>query len=174
LRETVSVVMRMLDNVIDINFYPLEAAPDSNRKHRPVGLGVMGMQDALYAKRVPFDTPEASPSMTRCSKSWPSPPTTPRAIWPVNAASTLPLPVPNETGACSRWTGLTCSNENAACPSRPTALHFSLGMNYAAASAAWVDRYLINSPMLSGMKENPDESITLYIQKVSPRRSGRP
>ena len=59
LRETVSVVMRMLDNVIDINFYPVEAAADSNRKHRPVGLGVMGMQDALFEKRIPFDTPEA-------------------------------------------------------------------------------------------------------------------
>jgi len=123
------------------------------------------MQDALYAKRVPFDTPEASPSMTRCSKSWPSPPTTPRAIRPVNAAPTLPSPVPNGTRACSRWTRLTCSNENAACPSRPTALHFSLGMNYAAASAAWVDRHLINSPMLSGMKENPDGSITFISRK---------
>jgi ribonucleoside-diphosphate reductase alpha chain len=59
LRETVSVTMRMLDNVIDINFYPVEAAANSNRKHRPVGLGVMGMQDALFEKRIPFDTPEA-------------------------------------------------------------------------------------------------------------------
>src|ERR1700722_6316718 len=50
LRETVNVVMRMLDNVIDINFYPVEAAADSNRKHRPVGLGAMGMQNALLEK----------------------------------------------------------------------------------------------------------------------------
>jgi hypothetical protein len=42
LRETVSVVMRALDNVIDINFYPVEASAISNRRHRPVGLGVMG------------------------------------------------------------------------------------------------------------------------------------
>lgn len=59
LRETITVLMRMLDNVIDINFYPVEAAEHSNLKHRPVGLGVMGLQDALYDKRVPFDSPEA-------------------------------------------------------------------------------------------------------------------
>lgn len=59
LRETVRIVMRMLDNVIDINFYPVEAAANSNLKHRPVGLGVMGLQDALYDKGIPFDSPEA-------------------------------------------------------------------------------------------------------------------
>ena len=59
LRETITVLMRMLDNVIDINFYPVEAAANSNLKHRPVGLGVMGMQDALYDKKVAFDSPEA-------------------------------------------------------------------------------------------------------------------
>jgi ribonucleoside-diphosphate reductase alpha chain len=59
LRDTVKLVMRMLDNVIDINFYPVEAAENSNRKHRPVGLGVMGLQDALYEKRIAFDSPEA-------------------------------------------------------------------------------------------------------------------
>ena len=59
LKETVGVVMRMLDNVIDINFYPVEAARTANQRHRPVGLGIMGMQDALYQKHVAFDTPEA-------------------------------------------------------------------------------------------------------------------
>ncbi len=59
LRGTITVLMRMLDNVIDINFYPVDAAALSNQRHRPVGLGVMGMQDALYDKRVAFDTPEA-------------------------------------------------------------------------------------------------------------------
>ena len=59
LRETITVLMRMLDNVIDINFYPVDAAENSNMKHRPVGLGVMGMQDALYDKHIPFDTAEA-------------------------------------------------------------------------------------------------------------------
>jgi ribonucleoside-diphosphate reductase alpha chain len=59
LRETITVLMRMLDNVIDINFYPIEAAANSNLRHRPVGLGVMGLQDALYDKRIAFDSPEA-------------------------------------------------------------------------------------------------------------------
>ncbi len=59
LRATITVLMRMLDNVIDINFYPVDAAALANQRHRPVGLGVMGMQDALYEKRIPFDTPEA-------------------------------------------------------------------------------------------------------------------
>ena len=59
LRETITVLMRMLDNVIDINFYPVEAAANSNLKHRPVGLGVMGLQDALYEKGIPFDSLEA-------------------------------------------------------------------------------------------------------------------
>ena len=59
LEATIRVVMRMLDNVIDINYYPAEAAKRANTRHRPVGLGVMGMQDALYTKRIPFDSPEA-------------------------------------------------------------------------------------------------------------------
>jgi ribonucleoside-diphosphate reductase alpha chain len=59
LQTTIRTVMRMLDNVIDINYYPAEAARRSNIRHRPVGLGVMGLQDALYMKRIPFDSPEA-------------------------------------------------------------------------------------------------------------------
>ncbi|MDZ4788826.1 MAG: ribonucleoside-diphosphate reductase subunit alpha [Blastochloris sp.] len=59
LRDSVSIVMRMLDNVIDINYYPVEAAANSNYRHRPVGLGVMGLQDVLYKKRIPFDSLEA-------------------------------------------------------------------------------------------------------------------
>jgi ribonucleoside-diphosphate reductase alpha chain len=59
LEATIRVVMRMLDNVIDINYYPSEAAERSNHSHRPVGLGVMGIQDALYRKRIPFDSPAA-------------------------------------------------------------------------------------------------------------------
>jgi ribonucleoside-diphosphate reductase alpha chain len=59
LRSTIEVLMRMLDNVIDINFYPVDAAERSNMRHRPVGMGVMGLQDALYMKRVSFDSPEA-------------------------------------------------------------------------------------------------------------------
>jgi ribonucleoside-diphosphate reductase alpha chain len=48
--------MRMLDNVIDANFYPTKEAYVSNMRHRPVGLGIMGFQDALYVQRIPFDT----------------------------------------------------------------------------------------------------------------------
>ena len=59
LRDTITVLMRMLDNVIDINFYPVEAAKNSNMRHRPVGLGVMGLQDALYDKKVAFDSEAA-------------------------------------------------------------------------------------------------------------------
>ncbi|MEK7613980.1 MAG: ribonucleoside-diphosphate reductase subunit alpha [Patescibacteria group bacterium] len=53
-KETVMVAMRMLDNVIDINFYPTDEAKFSNLKHRPVGLGVMGFQDALYLLDIDF------------------------------------------------------------------------------------------------------------------------
>lgn len=59
LKATIKVVMRMLDNVIDINYYPADAAKLSNLKHRPVGLGMMGMQDALNILRIPFDSLEA-------------------------------------------------------------------------------------------------------------------
>ena len=54
LRKTVSTAMRMLDNVIDINYYAVKKARDSNLRHRPVGLGVMGFQDALYQLRTPY------------------------------------------------------------------------------------------------------------------------
>lgn len=59
LRETVRIAVRALDNVIDINFYPTEAARNSNLKHRPIGLGVMGLQNCLYRKRVSFESQEA-------------------------------------------------------------------------------------------------------------------
>jgi len=51
--------MRMLDNVIDLNFYPTIEAKNSNMKHRPVGLGIMGWQDALYVLGIQFDSEEA-------------------------------------------------------------------------------------------------------------------
>jgi ribonucleoside-diphosphate reductase alpha chain len=59
LKRTVATAMRMLDNVIDINFYTVPEARASNLKHRPVGLGIMGYQDALYSLRIPFASPEA-------------------------------------------------------------------------------------------------------------------
>lgn len=59
IKKSVSTAMRMLDNVIDINFYPTVEAKASNMKHRPVGLGVMGFQDALYQINVDFESEEA-------------------------------------------------------------------------------------------------------------------
>jgi ribonucleoside-diphosphate reductase alpha chain len=57
--ETVKVGMRMLDNVIDVNYYPTEEAKNSNMRHRPVGLGIMGFHDALYMLDIIFDSEEA-------------------------------------------------------------------------------------------------------------------
>ncbi len=59
LKKTVSTAMRMLDNVIDINYYAVKKARDSNLRHRPVGLGLMGFQDALYELRIPYASQEA-------------------------------------------------------------------------------------------------------------------
>jgi len=59
LKKTVTTAMRMLDNVIDINYYAVKKARDSNMKHRPVGLGLMGFQDCLYEMRVPYASQEA-------------------------------------------------------------------------------------------------------------------
>lgn len=59
LRETVQIAVRALDNVIDINFYPTDAAKNANSRHRPVGLGVMGLQNALFAKNLSFASDEA-------------------------------------------------------------------------------------------------------------------
>jgi ribonucleoside-diphosphate reductase alpha chain len=59
LKKTVSTAMRMLDNVIDINYYAVKKARDSNLRHRPVGLGIMGFQDCLYQLKVPYASADA-------------------------------------------------------------------------------------------------------------------
>ncbi len=59
LRETIRMAVRALDNVIDINFYPTEAAKLSNMRHRPIGLGMMGLANTLYMKGIAFASPEA-------------------------------------------------------------------------------------------------------------------
>jgi ribonucleoside-diphosphate reductase alpha chain len=56
LQKTIRTAMRMLDNVIDINYYAVEKARNANMRHRPVGLGVMGFQDCLHMMRVPFSS----------------------------------------------------------------------------------------------------------------------
>ncbi len=58
-QRTIRVAMRMLDNVVDVNFYAVSKARNSNLKHRPVGLGIMGFQDCLYAMRVPYASEQA-------------------------------------------------------------------------------------------------------------------
>jgi ribonucleoside-diphosphate reductase alpha chain len=59
LKTTVATAMRMLDNVIDINYYAVDKARNSNVKHRPVGLGIMGFQDCLHLLRVPYASKQA-------------------------------------------------------------------------------------------------------------------
>ncbi|MBA2654296.1 MAG: ribonucleoside-diphosphate reductase subunit alpha [Gammaproteobacteria bacterium] len=59
LQATIKTAIRMLDNVIDINFYPVPQARKSNFRHRPIGLGIMGFQDALYKLRIPYSSEEA-------------------------------------------------------------------------------------------------------------------
>ncbi|GAA5236105.1 ribonucleoside-diphosphate reductase subunit alpha [Verticiella sediminum] len=54
LKRTIGTAMRMLDNVIDINYYAVQKARNANERHRPVGLGIMGFQDCLHAMRVPY------------------------------------------------------------------------------------------------------------------------
>ncbi len=59
LKRTVGIAMRMLDNVIDLNFYSVNKARNSNFKHRPVGLGIMGFQDCLHMLRIPYGSQAA-------------------------------------------------------------------------------------------------------------------
>jgi len=59
LAATTVAAVRQLDRVIDINFYPIPTARDSNVRWRPVGLGIMGLQDVFFALRLPFDSPDA-------------------------------------------------------------------------------------------------------------------
>ncbi len=58
-KKTVRIAMRMLDNVIDINYYAVDKAARSNERHRPVGLGIMGFQDCLQKMRIPYASGEA-------------------------------------------------------------------------------------------------------------------
>jgi ribonucleoside-diphosphate reductase alpha chain len=59
LRETIRIAIRALDNVIDINFYPTEAAKNANQRHRPIGMGVMGLQNSLFRLGHSFASDEA-------------------------------------------------------------------------------------------------------------------
>jgi len=59
LKRTVRIAMRMLDNVIDINYYAVSKAENANLRHRPVGMGIMGFQDCLHRMRTPYASQEA-------------------------------------------------------------------------------------------------------------------
>lgn len=59
LRENAQIAVKYLDRVIDINFYPISGAADSNHRWRPVGLGLMGLQDAFFKLKLPFDSDAA-------------------------------------------------------------------------------------------------------------------
>ena len=59
IKQTVSTAIRMLDNVININYYSVDTAKNSNLKHRPIGLGLMGFQDALYLQDIPYCSDKA-------------------------------------------------------------------------------------------------------------------
>lgn len=68
LRNTVRTAVPLLDRVVDINFYPTPEAARSNEKWRPIGLGVMGLQDLFFALRLPFDSAEAKDVSTRIAE----------------------------------------------------------------------------------------------------------
>ena len=68
LAKTVRSAVRQLDRVIDLNFYPIPSTQASNRRWRPVGLGLMGLQDVFFQMRVPFDSPQARELSRRISE----------------------------------------------------------------------------------------------------------
>jgi ribonucleoside-diphosphate reductase alpha chain len=68
LDDTVRTAVVFLDRVVDVNFYPTEEAGRSNARWRPVGLGVMGLQDVFFKLRLPFDSPEARALSTRIAE----------------------------------------------------------------------------------------------------------
>ena len=69
LAQTVQTAVRQLDRVIDLNFYPIATARASNMRWRPVGLGVMGLQDVFFQLRLPFDSAAANELSTRIAET---------------------------------------------------------------------------------------------------------
>ncbi len=66
LKKTIKTAIRMLDNVIDINYYSIPQAKKANLRHRPIGLGLMGFQDALYIQKIPYASDEAVSFADEC------------------------------------------------------------------------------------------------------------
>jgi ribonucleoside-diphosphate reductase alpha chain len=127
LKKTVATAMRMLDNVIDINYYAVKKARDSNLRHRPVGLGIMGFQDCLYQLRVPYASAEAVEFADRSMEPCATTPTGPAPSWPPSAAATAATAAACGTAASCRRTRWTCwPSSAAACRGRPQR-HAGLG-----------------------------------------------
>ena len=98
--------MPFLDRMIDINYYPSAEAAASNPRWRPIGLGVMGLEDVFFALRLPFDSPEALELSTRVRRRSPSPRSRRRADLADGSARTRPTPTPaRPAGCCSPTTG---------------------------------------------------------------------
>jgi ribonucleoside-diphosphate reductase alpha chain len=69
LRKVTATAVKFLDRVVDVNFYPTPEAKASNQKWRPIGLGIMGLQDALFKMRLPFTSPEAKALSAKISET---------------------------------------------------------------------------------------------------------
>lgn len=69
LQKTIKTAIRMLDNVIDINYYSIPQASNSNLRHRPIGMGIMGFQDALYEQRIPYTSDAAVEFADECMET---------------------------------------------------------------------------------------------------------
>ena len=137
LKSTIRTAMRMLDNVIDINYYAVDKARNSNLRHRPVGLGIMGFQDCLHqhARAVRLARRRWS-SPTARWRWWRTPPTGPRPSSPRSAAATPRSRARCGTAASCRRTRSTCSPPSAAATSSSTARRRSTGRRCARASSS--------------------------------------
>ncbi len=107
LERTVRTAVRMLDNVIDINYYSVPQARNANLKHRPVGLGLMGFQDALYQQHIAYGSDAAVQFADRSMEAISYFAIQARATWPTSAAPTRPSRVRCGARACCRW--IPCS-----------------------------------------------------------------
>jgi ribonucleoside-diphosphate reductase alpha chain len=103
LKRTIDVPVRMLDNVIDINYYSVPQAKNSNFKHRPVGLGIMGFQDALYLQHIPYGSDAAVEFADRRWKRSATTRSRRPATWLTSAALTRRSRVRCGPKASCRW-----------------------------------------------------------------------
>jgi ribonucleoside-diphosphate reductase alpha chain len=137
LKKTVATAMRMLDNVIDINYYAVKKARDSNLRHRPVGLGIMGFQDALHELRVPYASQAAVEFADRSMEAvcyhayWARPSSLP------SAAATPATAARCGSAASCRRTRWTCSPSSVAARRRRPQRDDGLGRLRGPHQGAW-------------------------------------